>query len=116
MEHLIHLTLKFVEEQYNLILSHSYKIESFKLKGSPERMWQRLKGGQLPPPHLSQNTEKGTWRAASAVFKGLTSTASPTLTSLTPLLKPNTSKKKKKKNQSRRAVFMCGAYLYFPLF
>lgn len=58
MEHLIHLTLKFVEEQYNLILSHSYKIESFKLKGSPERMWQRLKGGQLPPPHLSQNTEK----------------------------------------------------------
>lgn len=79
-------------------------------------MWQRLKGGQLPPPHLGQNTEKGTWRAASAVFKGLTSTASPTLTSLTPLLKPNTSKKKKKKNQSRRAVFMCGAYLYFPLF
>ncbi|XP_417932.4 PIH1 domain-containing protein 2 isoform X1 [Gallus gallus] len=58
MEHLIHLTLKFVEEQYNLILSHSYKIESFKLKGSPERMWQRLKGGQLPPPHLGQNTEK----------------------------------------------------------
>ncbi|XP_042738184.1 PIH1 domain-containing protein 2 [Lagopus leucura] len=58
MEHLIHLTLKFVEERCNLILSHSYKIESFKLKGSPERMWQRLKGRQLPPPHLGQSTEK----------------------------------------------------------
>uniref|UniRef100_A0A8C9FW87 PIH1 domain-containing protein 2 n=1 Tax=Pavo cristatus TaxID=9049 RepID=A0A8C9FW87_PAVCR len=58
MEHLIHLTLKFIEEQCNLILSRSYKIESFKLKGSPERMWQRLTGGQLPPPRLGQNTEK----------------------------------------------------------
>ncbi|XP_010722074.1 PIH1 domain-containing protein 2 isoform X1 [Meleagris gallopavo] len=58
MEHLIHLTLKFIEELCNLILSHSYKIEPFKLKGSPERMWQRLKGRQLPPPHLGRNTEK----------------------------------------------------------
>ncbi|XP_031455843.1 PIH1 domain-containing protein 2 isoform X2 [Phasianus colchicus] len=58
MEHLIHLMLKFVEERCNLSLSRSYKIESFKLKGSPERMWQRLKGRQLPPPHLGQNTEK----------------------------------------------------------
>ncbi|XP_072210881.1 PIH1 domain-containing protein 2 [Excalfactoria chinensis] len=58
MGHLIHLTLKFIEEKCNLILSQSYKIESFKLKGSPDRMWQRLKGRQPPPPHLGQNTVK----------------------------------------------------------
>ncbi|XP_021231466.1 PIH1 domain-containing protein 2 isoform X2 [Numida meleagris] len=58
MEHLIRLTLKFIEERCNLILSHSYKIESFKLKGSPEGMWQRLTGRQLPAPHLAQNTDK----------------------------------------------------------
>ncbi|NXW01170.1 PIHD2 protein, partial [Fregetta grallaria] len=58
MEHLIHLTLKFVEERCNLILSHLYTIESFKLKGSLETMQQRLKGRQVPTPHLSQNTKK----------------------------------------------------------
>ncbi|KAM6044657.1 PIH1 domain-containing protein 2 isoform 1-T1 [Theristicus caerulescens] len=58
MEHLIHLTLKFVEERCNLILSYLYTIESFKLKGSREMMQQRLKGRQMPTPHLSQNTKK----------------------------------------------------------
>ncbi|KAM7082878.1 PIH1 domain-containing protein 2 [Ciconia maguari] len=58
MEHLIHLTLKFVEERCNLILSYLYTIESFKLKGSLETMQQRLKGRQMPTPHLTQNTEK----------------------------------------------------------
>ncbi|KAF1639880.1 PIH1 domain-containing protein 2, partial [Eudyptes chrysocome] len=58
MEHLIHLTLKFVEERCNLILSYLYTIESFKLKGSLEMMQQRLKGRQMPVPHLSQNTKK----------------------------------------------------------
>ncbi|NWY49221.1 PIHD2 protein, partial [Chionis minor] len=58
MKHLIHLTLRFVEERCNLTLSYSYTIESFKLKGSLERMQQRLKGRQLPTPHLSQNTKK----------------------------------------------------------
>uniref|UniRef100_A0A8C2TQ35 PIH1 domain-containing protein 2 n=2 Tax=Coturnix japonica TaxID=93934 RepID=A0A8C2TQ35_COTJA len=57
MGHLIHLTLKFIEDQCNLILSHSYEIESFKLKGSPDRMWQRLKSRQPPPP-LGQDTLK----------------------------------------------------------
>ncbi|NXX73699.1 PIHD2 protein, partial [Urocolius indicus] len=58
MEHLIHLTLKFVEKQYNLTLSYLYTIESFKLKGSLEMMQQRLKGRQLPTPRLSQDTKK----------------------------------------------------------
>uniref|UniRef100_A0A8C6JHA8 PIH1 domain-containing protein 2 n=1 Tax=Melopsittacus undulatus TaxID=13146 RepID=A0A8C6JHA8_MELUD len=58
MEHLIHLTLKFVEERCNLTLSHLYTIESFKCKGSLETMQQRLRGRQRPAPHLSQNTKK----------------------------------------------------------
>ncbi|NXC17547.1 PIHD2 protein, partial [Corythaeola cristata] len=58
MEHLIHLTLKFIEERCNLILSYLYTIESFKLKGSLETMQQRLKGRQMPTPHLSRNTKK----------------------------------------------------------
>ncbi|NXW55263.1 PIHD2 protein, partial [Eurystomus gularis] len=58
MEHLIHLTLGFVEKRCDLPLSYSYTIESFKLKGSLETMQQRLKGRQLPTPGLSQNTKK----------------------------------------------------------
>ncbi|XP_050767036.1 PIH1 domain-containing protein 2 [Gymnogyps californianus] len=58
MEHLIHLTLKFVEERCNLILSYLYTIESFKLKGSLEMMQQRLKGRQMTTPHLSQIAKK----------------------------------------------------------
>ncbi|NWH19407.1 PIHD2 protein, partial [Grus americana] len=58
MDHLIHLTLKFVEERCNLILSKLYTIEPFKLKGSLETMQQRLKGRQMPTPHLSQDTKK----------------------------------------------------------
>ncbi|NXE23372.1 PIHD2 protein, partial [Ardeotis kori] len=57
-EHLIHLTLKFIEERCNLVLSNLYTIESFKLKGSLETMQQRLKGRQMPTPHLRQNTKK----------------------------------------------------------
>ncbi|XP_055675498.1 PIH1 domain-containing protein 2 [Falco peregrinus] len=58
MEHLIHLTLKFVEEQCDLVFSHLYTVEPFKLKGSLEAMQQRLKGRQVPAPHPSQNTQK----------------------------------------------------------
>ncbi|NXL63503.1 PIHD2 protein, partial [Chordeiles acutipennis] len=58
IEHLIHLTLKFVEERCNLILSYLYTIEPFKLKGSLEMMQQRLKGRHMPTPHLGQNTKK----------------------------------------------------------
>ncbi|NXV25016.1 PIHD2 protein, partial [Cepphus grylle] len=58
MEHLIYLTLKFVEKRCNLTLSYLYTIESFKLKGSLETMQQRLKGRQMPTAHLSQNTTK----------------------------------------------------------
>ncbi|KFW03517.1 PIH1 domain-containing protein 2, partial [Eurypyga helias] len=56
-DHLIHLTLKFVEKRYNLTLSYSYTVESFKLKGSLETMQRRLKGRQMPAPHLSRNTK-----------------------------------------------------------
>uniref|UniRef100_A0A8D0ENA4 PIH1 domain containing 2 n=1 Tax=Strix occidentalis caurina TaxID=311401 RepID=A0A8D0ENA4_STROC len=52
MEHLIHLTLRFVEERCKLTLSYSYTIEPFKLKGSLETMQQRLKGRQMPTPHF----------------------------------------------------------------
>ncbi|NXI90645.1 PIHD2 protein, partial [Psophia crepitans] len=58
MDHLIHLTLKFVEERCNLTLSNLYTIESFKLKGSLETMQQRLKGRQMSTPRLGQNTKK----------------------------------------------------------
>ncbi|XP_062450594.1 PIH1 domain-containing protein 2 [Rhea pennata] len=58
MEHLVLLTLKFIEEQCSLTLSRSYNIETFKLKGSLERMQQSLKGKQMPTAPLSQNTGK----------------------------------------------------------
>ncbi|KAM6295738.1 LOW QUALITY PROTEIN: PIH1 domain-containing protein 2, partial [Aegotheles albertisi] len=58
MEHLVHLTLKFVEQRCSLLLSDSYTIESFKLKGSLETTWQRLRGRQTPAPAPSQSTEK----------------------------------------------------------
>ncbi|NWH69973.1 PIHD2 protein, partial [Piaya cayana] len=57
-EHLIRLTLKFVEERCNLVLSDSYTLESFKLKGSLEAMQQRLVGGWMPAPSLNQHTTK----------------------------------------------------------
>uniref|UniRef100_A0A8B9EA54 PIH1 domain-containing protein 2 n=1 Tax=Anser cygnoides TaxID=8845 RepID=A0A8B9EA54_ANSCY len=47
MKHLIHMTLKFVEERCDVILSPSYTVEPFKLKGSLERMQQRLQGWQM---------------------------------------------------------------------
>nr|XP_047919276.1 PIH1 domain-containing protein 2 [Anser cygnoides] len=58
MKHLIHMTLKFVEERCDVILSPSYTVEPFKLKGSLERMQQRLQGWQMPMPCLNQNTKE----------------------------------------------------------
>ncbi|KAM6312609.1 LOW QUALITY PROTEIN: PIH1 domain-containing protein 2 [Podargus strigoides] len=58
MEHLIHLTLKFIEERCNLTLCDSYTIEPFQLKGSLEKMQERLRGRQRPPPQPSRNTEE----------------------------------------------------------
>ncbi|XP_054032113.1 PIH1 domain-containing protein 2 [Dryobates pubescens] len=57
-EHLIHLTLKLIEEQCNLLLPYSYTMEPFKLKGSLAMMQQRLEGRQRPAPQLSQNTKE----------------------------------------------------------
>ncbi|KFV61115.1 PIH1 domain-containing protein 2, partial [Dryobates pubescens] len=57
MEHLIHLTLKLIEERCNLLLPYSYIMEPFKLKGSLAMMQQRLEGRQRPAPQLSQNTK-----------------------------------------------------------
>ncbi|NXG43165.1 PIHD2 protein, partial [Psilopogon haemacephalus] len=59
MECLIHLTLKLIEERCSLVLSYSYTVEPFKLKGSLDTMQQRLGGRQRPAPQLSHNTEKG---------------------------------------------------------
>ncbi|NXG58640.1 PIHD2 protein, partial [Hemiprocne comata] len=58
MQHLIHLTLKFVEERCNLPLSHLYTTESFRLKGTLETMQQRLEGRQVPTPLPSQDTKQ----------------------------------------------------------
>ncbi|XP_026719356.1 PIH1 domain-containing protein 2 [Athene cunicularia] len=57
MQHLIHLTLRFVEERCKLVLSYLYTVESFKLKGSLEKMQQRLTGQQMPTPRFSQSTK-----------------------------------------------------------
>ncbi|NXP23062.1 PIHD2 protein, partial [Scytalopus superciliaris] len=56
MEQLIHLTLRFLEEQCDLPVSRSYTIEPFQLKGSLGMMQQRLRGAQ-PEPQPGQDTE-----------------------------------------------------------
>uniref|UniRef100_A0A8C0QNJ6 PIH1 domain-containing protein 2 n=1 Tax=Chelonoidis abingdonii TaxID=106734 RepID=A0A8C0QNJ6_CHEAB len=43
MDHVICLTFKYIEEHYNLCLSHSYHIATFTLKGSLKRMKQSLR-------------------------------------------------------------------------
>ncbi|NXU77163.1 PIHD2 protein, partial [Oreotrochilus melanogaster] len=58
MEHLIHLALRFVEEQCHLTLSPLYTTEPFRLKGSLQAMQQRLQGRKVPAPQLRQNTKK----------------------------------------------------------
>ncbi|XP_026513725.1 PIH1 domain-containing protein 2 isoform X1 [Terrapene carolina triunguis] len=55
MDHLIRLTFKYIEEHYNLSLSHSYHIATFTLKGSLKRMKQSLGGGPLPAPLFNKN-------------------------------------------------------------
>ncbi|XP_037738222.1 PIH1 domain-containing protein 2 isoform X2 [Chelonia mydas] len=55
MDHLISLTFKYIEEHYNLSLSHSYHIATFTLKGSLKRMKQSLRGGPVPAPLLNKN-------------------------------------------------------------
>uniref|UniRef100_A0A8C4YNH2 PIH1 domain-containing protein 2 n=1 Tax=Gopherus evgoodei TaxID=1825980 RepID=A0A8C4YNH2_9SAUR len=61
MDHLIRLTFKYIEEHYNLSLSHSYHIATFTLKGSLKRMKQSLRGGPLPAPLFNKNTRNGTY-------------------------------------------------------
>ncbi|NXD15339.1 PIHD2 protein, partial [Nothocercus nigrocapillus] len=55
MEHLIHLTLQFVAERCGLTVSPSCTIETFKLKGSLERLQRSLRGEQRAASPLSQN-------------------------------------------------------------
>ncbi|NXA38971.1 PIHD2 protein, partial [Eudromia elegans] len=59
MEHLIHLTLKFVEERCGLTLSRSYTIETFKVKGSLERLQRSLRGEEqaAAPPSQTPGSE-----------------------------------------------------------
>uniref|UniRef100_A0A670KGI0 PIH1 domain-containing protein 2 n=1 Tax=Podarcis muralis TaxID=64176 RepID=A0A670KGI0_PODMU len=60
-DQLIRLSLKYIEEQYNIILSNSYTITKFKLKGSLARMRQSLRRGQgikyFPPLTVEHITD-----------------------------------------------------------
>ncbi|XP_061448269.1 PIH1 domain-containing protein 2 [Rhineura floridana] len=47
-DQLIRLSLKYIEEHYNMTLFHSYTIVKFQLKGSLERMRQSLRREQAP--------------------------------------------------------------------
>ncbi|NWY06443.1 PIHD2 protein, partial [Nothoprocta ornata] len=58
MEHLIRLTLKFVGERCGLAPSPSYTLEPFKLKGSLERLQQRLTGEWGAAAPLSQSPSR----------------------------------------------------------
>ncbi|XP_070621953.1 PIH1 domain-containing protein 2 isoform X2 [Erythrolamprus reginae] len=54
-DQLIHMSLKYVEEHFNVTLSHSWSVAKFKLKGSLERMRESL-GRQEPPLAVPQRT------------------------------------------------------------
>ncbi|XP_039206488.1 PIH1 domain-containing protein 2 isoform X3 [Crotalus tigris] len=53
-DQLIHISLKYIEEHFNVTLSHSWSVAKFKLKGSLERMRESLRKEQ-PPLAVSQN-------------------------------------------------------------
>ncbi|NXK87162.1 PIHD2 protein, partial [Formicarius rufipectus] len=61
MEHVIHGTLAFLEERCHLVVSRSYSVEPFPLKGSLGMLQQRLGGAPEPPEpqfdHHSQGEE-----------------------------------------------------------
>ncbi|XP_019364081.1 PREDICTED: PIH1 domain-containing protein 2 [Gavialis gangeticus] len=54
LDQLIRLTLKFIEECYNLTLSDACHIAPFKLKGSLQRMRESLIRGQIPELSLQE--------------------------------------------------------------
>ncbi|XP_054854258.1 PIH1 domain-containing protein 2 isoform X2 [Eublepharis macularius] len=58
-DQLIRLSLRFIEEHHDLVLSPTYSIAKFKLQGSLERMRQSLRGGQpaVPPSPKSTTDE-----------------------------------------------------------
>ncbi|KAH0623336.1 hypothetical protein JD844_031552 [Phrynosoma platyrhinos] len=59
-DQLIRLSLKYIEEHYNITLSHSYSTAKFKLQGSLQKMRQSLRREQAPPvpfPQKSTRTE-----------------------------------------------------------
>ncbi|KAM6432191.1 PIH1 domain-containing protein 2 isoform 1-T3 [Liasis olivaceus] len=56
-DRLINMSLKYIEEHYNITLSHPCSVAKFKLKGSLERMRESLRREQ-PPLALSQNSNK----------------------------------------------------------
>ncbi|XP_053438481.1 PIH1 domain-containing protein 2-like [Nycticebus coucang] len=53
-DQLIQMTMKCIEKQLQLTLSHSYHITKFKIKGSIERMEQNLMGIQTDPTDLRE--------------------------------------------------------------
>lgn len=56
MDQLIRLAMKYIEQQYEVRLTRSYELASYKLKGSATRMKQSLSGPAKPNP---QNPESG---------------------------------------------------------
>ncbi|XP_025896817.1 PIH1 domain-containing protein 2 [Nothoprocta perdicaria] len=84
MEHLIRLTLKFLAERCGPALPPSYTPETFKLKGSLERLQQSLTGERGAAAPLSQSPSRG-MRLLASLFS---SSSSPNLLN-PPLSYPN---------------------------
>uniref|UniRef100_A0A8D2Q763 PIH1 domain-containing protein 2 n=1 Tax=Varanus komodoensis TaxID=61221 RepID=A0A8D2Q763_VARKO len=58
-DQLICLSLKYIEEHYDVTLSHSYSSANFKLKGKLERMRQSFRREQAPVLSSQGSTNKG---------------------------------------------------------
>lgn len=58
-DQLIRMSLKYVEEHFNVTLSHSWSVAKFKLKGSLERMRESLRREQPPLAVPQRNPNKG---------------------------------------------------------
>ncbi|XP_003472742.2 PIH1 domain-containing protein 2 isoform X1 [Cavia porcellus] len=59
-DQLIKMTMKCIEKQFQLTLSHSYHITEFKIKGSIQRMKQNLMGVQADVTDLRQKIKEHT--------------------------------------------------------
>ncbi|MBN3273680.1 PIHD2 protein, partial [Polyodon spathula] len=55
MDQLIRLAMKYIEQEYQLRLTHSYKLASYKLKGCATRMKQSLAGPAKTKPQTAES-------------------------------------------------------------